>query len=268
MEIFTDASNEGWGAQYNGVTTQGTWSTREVALHINVKELLAVLFGLKSLLKDIHNVNVKLNVDNTTAVSVIKHMGTSHSDDLNKVAKDIWLWAMHREVWLFPVYISSADNPADEPSRNIYVDAEWQLNPAIFAHVVSILNFVPDIDLFASRLNTQLEKYVSYHPDPEAFNTDAFSLSWSHLKFYCFPPFSCISQCLQKILSEKATGLIIVPQWPTQPFYPILLRMTVGPPVRIPPKVSNLQMPGQPLLLSDISRRTAFLACLVSGTLY
>ena len=175
LEIFTDASNEGWGAQYDGMTTQGSWSTHEVALHINVKEMLAVLFGLKSLLKDIHQVNVKLNIDNTTAVGVIKHMGTSHSDDLNRVAKDIWLWAMHREVWLFPVYISSTDNPADEPSRNIYMDAEWQLNPDVFTYVLSVLNFVPDIDLFASRLNTQLEKYV------------LITLTQMHLQLMLFP---------------------------------------------------------------------------------
>ena len=32
----------------------------------------------------------------------------------------------------------------------------------------------PDIDLFASRLNHKLEKYISFRPDPNAMAVDAF----------------------------------------------------------------------------------------------
>ena len=31
---------------------------------------------------------------------------------------------------------------------------------------------------------------MSYRPDPEAIAIDAFSLNWSNLNFYSFPPFS------------------------------------------------------------------------------
>lgn len=46
--LTTDASNEGWGAVLEGNTAQGRWLDRELELHINEKELLAVLFGLKT----------------------------------------------------------------------------------------------------------------------------------------------------------------------------------------------------------------------------
>ena len=266
LEIFTDASNEGWGASFNGKVTQGTWSIDEDDLHINVKEMLAVLFGLKSLLKDVKDVNIRLNIDNTATVSIIKHMGTSHNDDLNDIAKLIWLWAKQKQIWLYPVYIPSEDNPADEPSRNIYLDAEWKLDPEVFRLILRKLNFKPEVDLFATRLNTQLDKYVSYHPDPGAYLTDAFSFSWHHIKFYSFPPFSCISRCLQKIVADQAKGIIVVPKWPTQPFYSLLFRLLVTDPVVIPPRMSNLLMPGQPDLISEISGKTTFLACLVSST--
>ena len=53
-------------------------------------------------------------------------------------------------------------------------------------------------------LNKQIDKYVSFKPDPAAFEVDAFFMSWTNLKFYAFPPFSCISPCFQKINLEKA----------------------------------------------------------------
>ena len=265
LEIFTDASNEGWGASFDTTETQGSWSNDEKKFHINVKEMLAVYFGLKSLVKHVKGTNIRLNIDNTSTVSILKHMGTSHNDDLNRYAKKIWLWAKSRNIWLFPVYVASADNLADEPSRNIYVDAEWQLHPTIFKNVISTLQFNPDIDLFASRLNAQLSRYISYHPDPHAYATDAFSLFWGDKQIYCFPPFSCISQCLQKIRADQATGIVIVPKWPTQQFYSLINEMLITTPVVIPNHINNLVMPNQPTLTSAISGKTTFLACLVSG---
>ena len=45
---------------------------------------------------------------------------------------------------------------------------------------------------------------------------NAFHMSWIDYKFYAFPPFSIVSQVLQKIQSEGSEGLVIVPKRPTQ----------------------------------------------------
>ena len=47
LQLFTDASNEGWGAHLGDFTARGLWSTQESALHINLLELKAVLLALK-----------------------------------------------------------------------------------------------------------------------------------------------------------------------------------------------------------------------------
>ena len=46
------------------------------------------------------------------------------------------------------------------------------------------------IDLFATRVNTQLRKFVSWIPDPQSAAIDAFSVQWSDPLSYAFPPFS------------------------------------------------------------------------------
>ena len=46
IQLFTDASNEGWGAHLDQNSTKGLWSDREKKLHINVLELKAVSLAL------------------------------------------------------------------------------------------------------------------------------------------------------------------------------------------------------------------------------
>ena len=71
--------------------------------------------------------------------------------------------------------------------------------PIIFKNVVRTFNFIQELDLFASYLNTQVSCYVSWFPDPNAVANDAFSSSCKNKKFYAFPPFSLAGATLAKI---------------------------------------------------------------------
>ena len=75
----------------------------------------------------------------------------------------------------------------------------------------------PDIDLFATRINTQLD--VSWHPEPEAMAIDAFSLTWNNNFFYIFPPFSLVGLILANIQRNKTNVVTVVPDWSTQDWY-------------------------------------------------
>ena len=75
---------------------------------------------------------------------------------------------------------------------------------------------------------------MSYKPDPNAYAVDAFSLDWSKLQFYAFPPFCCISQYVQKIKTDKEEGILVTPHWPTQQFYSKIIKMKKGLPLIIP----------------------------------
>ena len=47
IQLFTDASNEGWGAHLEQTSAKSLWSDREKRLHINVLELKAVSLALQ-----------------------------------------------------------------------------------------------------------------------------------------------------------------------------------------------------------------------------
>lgn len=90
------------------------------------------------------------------------------------------------------------------------------------------------VDLFASRLNNQLPRFVSWHPDPFAIETDAFQISWQEELGYAFPPFSLVGRCLQKVREESSTLVLIAPAWGTQHWYPLLLELLVDFPLFLP----------------------------------
>ena len=264
VRIYSDASDTGWGAHFQGRNTWGNWSLEEKYYHINVKEMLAVYFSLKCFAKDVSNLTLTIHIDNTAVVSILKSMGTSHNELLNKKRKLTWEWCKSKNIWLFPVYVNTKHNLADESSRKIYSQGEWMLAKTIFSKVLKF-NITPKIDLFASRLNNQLLTYVSYKPDPNAYTVDAFSLDWNKLHFYAFPPFSCISQCIQKIKTDKAEGILVIPHWPTQPFYSKIMKMAKGLPVIIPANAEKLVHPNGLKSLSTVAAKTDLMVCHVSG---
>ena len=50
------------------------------------------------------------------------------------------------------------------------------LDSTLLEQALKTLNVTPDTDLFATRLNSQCEKFVSYKLEPGALAIDAFTL--------------------------------------------------------------------------------------------
>lgn len=222
MEIFTDASRTGWGGYCNGCRVNGAWKESELLCHINYLELLAIFLSLKCFARNISNCAILLRVDNTTALSYINRMGGIQFPHLNTLARDIWQWCESKQLWLCASYINTKDNvEADEESRKTNPDGEWELSGAAFNRIVKKLG-TPQIDLFASRTNAKCPEYVSWRQDPDALSVDAFTISWKEKFFYAFPPFCLILNCIQKIIQDRATGILVFPMWPAQAWYPQL----------------------------------------------
>ena len=120
------------------------------------------------------------------------------------------------------------------------------IDPTLLGKALDALNFKPLFDLFASRLNRHSHIYWSFKPDPDASYIDAFTLSWSDKHFYCFLPFSCVLQVLQKIIQDKATGIMVVPMWLTQSWYLIMTSLLMLPPITLPPSKNLVSLPAFP----------------------
>lgn len=242
-EIFTDASLKGWGAYCNGEKTHGFWNPSQQDSHINYLELIAAFYGLKSFSKKMRNCSILLRIDNTTAISCINRMGSVQYEHFNSICREIWQWCEERNIRIFASYISSEENIiADLESRSLQIDTEYSLNNKYIHKIFSSFGY-PEIDLFACELNTKCKRYVSWKPDPGSETVDAFTLNWSNVKFYAFPPFSIISRVLDKIICDKAEGIVVVPEWPNQPWYPKFNKMLLKSKIILGPNKNLILSP-------------------------
>ncbi len=186
---------------------------------------------------------MKLRLDNTTAVAYINNQGGTRSPSLVSLTLDLWKWCLQRNILISAEYLPGISNvQADRESRTFVDLSDWRLQLQL------IQPFLKDreIDLFASRLTHQLQRYVSWRPDPYAMATDAFSIDWGQLKAYAFPPFNLIPRTLMKVISDNANLLLVAPVWQAQHWWPLLLRLTVKHPVLLRSSQTLLEDPSNP----------------------
>ena len=100
LQLFTDASNEGWGAHLGDYTAKGLWSKPEGTLHINLLELKAVLLALKQFEHLCWNQTILVCTDNTTVVSYINKEGGMKSGSLCTLFWRLLLWCNQRQIVL------------------------------------------------------------------------------------------------------------------------------------------------------------------------
>lgn len=268
--ITSDASNAGFGfwSGHKDNGGQGQWKDDEKELDINCKELLAVFYGLKALCRDDRNIHIRIMSDNKMTVAYIRDMGGIHSRFGDKIAKDIWNWCVERNIWISSAHIPGIINTeADIRSRKFDSETEWMLNPAMFKRIKHMFPINDSsIDLFATRINTQLPVFMSWKPDPDACTIDSFTADWGKLAyFYAFPPFSIIGRVLQKVIQDQAIGLIVVPRWETQPWFPTLMKMIIGKPLIFPPTDDLLILPNQAGKVHSLHKKLSLMACSISG---
>ena len=112
---------------------------------------------------------------------------------------------------------------------------EWRLCPRIFNKILQHTQIRPRVDLFASFLNNQQERFVSWRPDPEAMAVNAYWTGETWGSYTCF---------LAKLTRDKiASAILISPLWPNRPWWPLLLESRIQPPLLLPQSQSLLTNP-------------------------
>jgi hypothetical protein len=267
--VYCDAStSQGWGAfvPATNQTTNGRWSLQEQQLHINLLELLAVQYTLQALFRNFSDCHIRVYTDNTTTMLCINNQGSTKAPTCNTITRAIWFWAMERNIWLSLAHCPGVLNvEADYQSRQFHDETEWSLHSDCFHHICALYE-TPHVDIFASRLNRKVSRYYSWHPDPQAEAVDAFTVSWTNSFIYAFPPFSIIPATLQKWRHDRAEGILLVPYWPTQPWFTEVARLLVRSPLLIPVRTGTLSLEHDPSRPHPMEGVLSLLACRCSGS--
>ena len=182
MVIYKDAWTQGWGAQYNGILTGGHWAPQESRNHIK-SSFFALKHGshstsiyrwigqfYSSCLRQQERRNQVINAGGVSGRAMgslpsEQHMDNSTTPSWNSECRcGLGLQSLQRTHGM------------DSGQVNI--------------HTYSKKIYTSQVDLLASRLNHQLPKYVSQHPDPEAMSVDAMhmTLQWNKWTSFIHPP--------------------------------------------------------------------------------
>ena len=202
----------------------GLWSPHQKTLSINLRELLAVQYGLQALEHLLVGLSVALFCDNTTTVAYLRRSGGTFSSTLNATAREILLWAENHRVRLLPQFIMGSSNQV--------IESEWTLHQEVVDHLVHKWPAV--IDLFATSLTARLPVYFSPASDSRAAGTDALLQPWDNLQAYAFPPIAIIRRVLVKLRSSRKCELtLIAPFWPQREWFPDLLELLSDVPITL-----------------------------------
>ena len=157
--IQTEASKQGWGAADGNTPSSARWSSLE-RNHLNVLELKAILLALKLYFR--YNCNVKhahILTDNSTALAYINNMGGMHSVLCNGIAKRTSEFGQNKDFWISSSHTPGVENTmADKMSRVFSDNTEWMLSHRLFKILCDKFQFSPQVDMFSTHLNKQIDK--------------------------------------------------------------------------------------------------------------
>ena len=130
---------------------------------------------------------------------------------------------------------------------------------------LSQLGFTPEIDLFALRINNQFTNTCLTNQIHMLWLLMLLT-DWSKLMFYAFPPLSVIPAVLSKTVAEEAMGVCILPDWPTQGWYPKAIQMLLKERIILKARKDLLSRPSHPKEVHPLWNKLTLMVCLLSWT--
>ena len=230
MELYTDASNLGWGGaligQNNILSINNVWQHHESTLHINVKELLACFYSIQHFANKIRNKSILIHIDSQVTNCWIKKQGSIKNSLAHVTIKDLLDITHNFNIQIQTKWIKGLENTlADSLSRSFdNIHPETTLNNEFFNVICSDMNFFPDVDLFSNGLNSKCEKFCSSAPNDNAISNNALNISWRNSShFYAFPPGYLLHKVAFKIHNECNNNMLFcfISQ-ETEPWIPLI----------------------------------------------
>ena len=114
LDLLTDASNTGWSGVIGHHRVQDTWSRADLSSHINVREMLGILYSLYFFRKVLADRTIQIYTDSLVALFCLRRMGSLHPPPLDKVTKDVVFFCKDRNISFIPYHIPG--------NRNILAD--------------------------------------------------------------------------------------------------------------------------------------------------
>ncbi|MES9880230.1 MAG: reverse transcriptase domain-containing protein [Sedimenticola sp.] len=222
LSVSSDASLFKWGGvatlpEKGEVEISDFWQDNMKRFPIMVLEAHALLNVLKSFAPSLGHGRVDANVDNTALIAAWNNEGCK-SPELNVVLKEIFNFTVEHDIYLNLIYIPSAENPADGPSRSItkldsmLSDSSWGKIQSYFG---SATGHTFDLMALDSNCMTDIEGNVlphfTPHPTPNSSGVNMFAqILDKGGNLYVFPPFSLTLPVITFLLHSLVACTVVI----------------------------------------------------------
>ena len=241
IDSFADAFVQVDSSFVSAAVAHGTvrFTPSESSMYQAALELygLAMSFRAASTDARMRNKRFRVRVDAMVTVWYFKNSG-GRSILLNKVLR--FLWEQLRAVGSTIVdmvhvpgstFVSEGTDLLSRPPafpENTVADRDnWRLELSWFQRVQVWAGCTFAADLFADRDNHRLPVFFSAAVCAEASGVpDCFANQWPLGVLYAFPPLHLIPRLVQHASTTDAEIVILVPDWPSQPWWPKLMSIT------------------------------------------
>ena len=234
VTVCTDSSGFRWGATINGDSLGDYWEMGDNR-PIHLKEASALISALHALSSKIRNTRVDARVDNQAVVASWGIEG-SRDPNLNRLMKELFSITCALNIDLKVTYISTHENPADEPSRALSPqDAMlgrmlWQsVEEKWGPHTVDMMA----LDSNAMKnANGDTLRHFTPCPLPMSAGVNVFCQVLSPSEnYYVFPPFCLIFSLfgfLKEYTGSNLQCTMVVPRChPLPPWWPVLVNKAI-----------------------------------------
>ena len=224
--VYSDASHSGCGAWAKIGSNDDvmlkcnfSWSELERGKSSTWRELKGIALALLSFTPDLQGKRVQVFTDNQGVVSIINK--GSMNVGLHNMSIDIASLCRRKSISLQIQWVPREENVlADQISKEIDFD-DWGVSHKFFVYMDEMWG-PHTVDRFADQNNKKLTLFNSKYSCPGTNAVDAFSVDWSSDNNWLVPPIYLIGQVLRHVRVCKAKASLVVPCWPSAPFWPLL----------------------------------------------
>ena len=220
--VYSDASHLGcgaWIAQCGGVDFFQNWKVDEIDQSSTWRELKGVFLALQAFVPMLRKKRVTVHTDNKGVEAIIKK--GSMKLELHRMAIQIAELCKSVPFDIEVKWIPRAGNEvADKLSRTEDFD-DWGVSREFFQFIDS--KWGPhSIDRFADEFNCKISVFNSKYWSPASGGVDAFSFDWGQDCNWLVPPIALVGRAISHVKVCKALATLVVPAWPSAPFWPLL----------------------------------------------
>jgi hypothetical protein len=235
LQLWTDASNTGWGAALQLAPhnpsppppklAKGFWSPSQQEHHITLKETMALTNAVRAFLPFLAGRSVLAHVDASVVVASLVDL-TSHSPVIRSELQHLHHLLVLHDIQISAQYIAGRLNVVADALSRAANGEDWRLHPRFLQLASRLWSVSFTVDRFATALNAHCTKWNSEYYEPGSAGVDAFQqplADWQREFNWMNPPWSLLPRLAGFLAANPAAhGVVAAPFWPAQPWYSAL----------------------------------------------